>query len=77
MMSTNTIHSWWQQYREAVRCSNLREELRLLLYGGTGNEEATAQKLINVEKSIHPGELESWYLEKVIYNLRRQISAYW
>ena len=76
-MSTHTIQTWWQQYREAVRCSNLREELRLLLYGGSGNEEATVQKLIDVEKSIHPGQLESWYLDKVIYNLRRQFSAYW
>lgn len=74
-MSTHTIQSWWQQYREAVRCSNLREELRLL-YGGTGDKEATAQRLINLEKYIHPGESESWYLEKVIYNLRRRFSAY-
>lgn len=75
-MTTHTIQSWWQQYREAVRCSNLREELRLLLYGATGDEEGTAQRLIDVEKSSHPGESESWYLEKVIYNLRRRFSAY-
>ncbi len=75
-MTTHTIQSWWQQYREAVRCSNLREELRLLLYGATGDEEGTAQRLIDVEKSRHPGESESWYLEKVIYNLRRRFSAY-
>ena len=74
-MSTHTIQSWWQQYREAVRCSNLQEELRLLLYGGTGNEEVMAQRLIDVEKSIHPGESESWYLDRVIYNLRRRFSA--
>ena len=75
-MSTHTIQSWWQQYRETIRCSNLREELRLLLYGGTGDEEATAKRLIDVERSRHPGESESWYLDKVIYNLRKKFSAY-
>ena len=75
-MSTHTIQSWWQNHREKTRCSNLREELRLLLYGGTGDEEVMAQRLIDVEKSIHPGQLESWYLDKVIYNLRRRFSAY-
>ena len=75
-MTTHTIQSWWQQYREAIRCSNLREELRLLLYGGIGDEEVMAQRLIDVEKSIHPGQLESWYLDKVIYNLRRRFSAH-
>lgn len=72
----HTIQNWWQQYRETIRCSNLREELRLLLYGGTGDEEAIAKKLVDVEKSLHPGQLESWYLDKVIYNLRRRFSAY-
>lgn len=75
-MTTNTVQNWWQNRREQARCSNLREELRLLLYGGTGNEESIAKKLIDVEKSIHPGQLESWYLDKVIYNLRRRFSAY-
>ena len=75
-MSTHTVQNWWQNRREQARCSNLREELRLLLYGGTGNEESTAKKLIDVEKSKYPGQLESWYLDKVIYNLRRRFSAY-
>ena len=32
-MSTHTLKGWWKSRREAARCSNLREELRLLLYG--------------------------------------------
>ena len=42
-----------------------------MLYGATGNEEAQIQKLVNFEKYKHPGKSESWYLEKVIYSLRR------
>ena len=74
-MSTHTLKSWWQNRREQTRCSNLREELRLLLYGATGDEEGTAKRLIDSEKSRHPGQLESWYLDKVIYRLRRKCSA--
>ena len=70
-MSTRTLKSWWQNRREAVRCSELREELRLMLYGATGNEEAQIQKLVNFERAKHPGKMESWYLDKVIYSLRR------
>ena len=71
----NTFQDRWQQYREASKCFNLRRELWLLLYG-KGNEEALARMLIKAEKCIHPGELESWYLEKVIYKLRKRFTAY-
>ena len=70
-MFAHTLKSRWQKYREAVRCSNLREELRLLLYGSTGNEEATIQRLIIFERYRHPDKLESWYLDRVIDNIRR------
>ncbi|GAB4540964.1 MAG: hypothetical protein Tsb0014_32560 [Pleurocapsa sp.] len=70
-MSTHTLKSWWQNRREAARCSKLQEELRLMLYGATGNEEAQIQKLVNCEKYRHPGKSESWYLDKIIYSLRR------
>ena len=52
-MFGKTIQGCWQQYREATKCSNLRRELWLLLYG-EGNEEALAQMLIKIEKCIHP-----------------------
>ncbi len=72
MKTSRNLKSWWQQYRESVECSRLRQELRLLLYGEAGNEEDIAKKLIDFEKYAHPGELESWYLEKVIYDLRKR-----
>ncbi|MEM8719098.1 MAG: hypothetical protein AAGE84_07280 [Cyanobacteria bacterium P01_G01_bin.39] len=71
-MSSHTFQNWWQQYHEAVRCSNLREELSLLLYGHADNEEATIQRLIVLEQRKQPGKLESWYLDRVIDNLRRR-----
>lgn len=69
------IQGWWQQYREAARCSNLRRELWLMLYG-KGNEEELAETLVKSEKYAHPGKRESWYLERVIYNLRRRFTGY-
>ena len=75
MKISQNLKSWWQQYRESVECSRLRQELRLLLYGEAGNEEDIAKKLIDFEKYTHPGELESWYLEKVIYDLRKRSLA--
>ena len=64
-MSTQVVGSWWQQYREAVRCSKLDRELTSLV-----REEELAAKLIDREKNKHPGKLESWYLVKVIDKLR-------
>lgn len=60
--------SWWQQYREAMRRSRLYQELLILLH----DRQDTAQRLINLEKSKHPGRLESWYLNRVIYDLRSE-----
>ncbi|WP_041619480.1 hypothetical protein [Stanieria cyanosphaera] len=67
-MNTNTSKSWWQQYREAVRRSRLHQELLMLLHG----QQDQAQRLINLEKSKNPGHLETWYLNKVIYDLRKE-----
>ena len=72
-MISKNFHSWWEQYREAVKCSNLRQELWLLLYG-EGNEGEKIERLINQGKYEHPGESESWYLEKAIDNFRRRFS---
>lgn len=69
-MSRQNLKSWWQQYRESVKCSCLREELWLLLYGEAGNEEDIAKKLIDFEKYTHPGELESWYLAGLFHSRR-------
>lgn len=66
-MSSTKLDSWWQQYREAVRCSRLYEKLTLLLH----NEQDTVTRLVNIEKCKHPGKLESWYLNKIIYDLTK------
>lgn len=66
-MTTNILNKWWQRYREADRCDRLDRELLVLLHG----KHTTAQRLINLEKNLHPDRLESWYLDKVIYNLKR------
>ena len=64
-MISKDFPSWWQQYREAVRCSHLRQELWLLLYGQS-DELKKFDRLIDRDKYEHPGELESWYLERAI-----------
>lgn len=67
-MSHPILDGWWQQYREAQRASKLHHELLILLQG----QSETAKRLINLEKIKHPGQLESWYLDKVVYDLRRE-----
>ena len=66
-MTINILNSWWQQYREAERSNKLYHELLILLHGQTD----TAERLIDLEKNKYPGQIESWYLDKVIYDLRR------
>jgi hypothetical protein len=66
-MTTKILNSWWQQYREATHSNRLQHELLILVRG----QSDTAERLINLEKIKHPGQSESWYLDKVIYDLRR------
>lgn len=47
--------------------NKLRHELLLLLH----NQGETANRLISLEKRKTPGRPEQWYLEKVIYDLKR------
>lgn len=67
-MTTNIWNKWWQEYRESDRSNKLHHKLMLLLHGRAD----TAQQLVNLEKVKHPGQLGSWYLDKVIYNLERE-----
>jgi hypothetical protein len=66
-MTDNFLGTWWQQYREAKSCNRLYHELLILVRG----QSALAERLINLEKNKHPGQSESWYLDKVVYDLRR------
>ena len=67
-MKTNVIHKWWQGHRESNRFSKLRHELMILSHG----QSETMERLVNIEKIKHPNQPESWYLDKVIYDLRRE-----
>jgi hypothetical protein len=68
-MTTNILNSWWQQDREAARANKLHHELLILVHG----QSDTAKRLIDLERIKHPGQSESWYLDKVIYDLRREV----
>ena len=68
-MTNNIWHKWWQGYRESNRSNQLQHELMTLLH----DRSDTAQRLVNLEKVKHPDQLESWYLDKVIYDLKREI----
>ncbi|WP_036488501.1 hypothetical protein [Myxosarcina sp. GI1] len=63
----NIFNRWYQNYRQASVLSQLQRELFTLVHG----QKDTAQRLINLEKIKHPGHSQSWYLDKVIYDLRR------
>ncbi|GAB4551963.1 MAG: hypothetical protein Tsb0014_45980 [Pleurocapsa sp.] len=67
-MNTNILNTWWQQYREVNRSNKLYHDLMILVHG----QSNTAQRLIDLERIKHPGQSESWYLDKVIYDLRRE-----
>ena len=47
------------------RCKPLRRKLLNLVH------RDVAERLINSAKRQHPGKSQSWYLEKVIYDLQR------
>jgi hypothetical protein len=66
-MTTNILNRWRQKDREAGHCNQLHHELLILLHG----QSDTAERLINLEKVKHPGQSKSWYLDKVIYDLKR------
>ncbi len=67
-MTNNILNKWWQEYREADRSSKLHHELMTLVH----DRPDTAQRLVDLEKIKHPGQSESWYLDKVVYDLRRE-----
>jgi uncharacterized protein HemY len=54
-MTTKVLETWWQQYREVKYCNYLQNELLKLLHG----QFDAAKRLIELEKTRHPGQLES------------------
>lgn len=57
----------FQDWLEQSKCDALRREL----LGLVQQQEDVADRLIDNAKSQYPGNTESWYLEKVIYDLKR------
>ncbi|NES71938.1 MAG: hypothetical protein F6K24_45425 [Okeania sp. SIO2D1] len=55
----------WQQLQGSSQSHALRRELLNRVDSGT------AQRLINQAKLNTPGKSECWYLEKVLYDLKR------
>ena len=74
-MTTNIWNKWWQGYRQSVCAARqrhysnqLHQELMTLVH----NRSDTVQKLVNLQKVKHPGQSESWYLDKVIFELKKE-----
>lgn len=67
-MTINVWEKWWQKHRENERSKRLQRELMRLLH----NRSDIAQQSIARQKREHPGQPESWYLDKVIYDLERE-----
>ena len=65
-MTTNISNSWWESYREAVKSSKCYCELISLV----NNRQDIAQRMIDLEKAKNPGKAESWYISKIICDLR-------
>ena len=47
--------------------NSLQRQLMTIVHG----DRTTADRLVSYEKRRNPGKTEQWYLEKVIYDLRR------
>ena len=47
--------------------NHLQRQLMTIVHG----DRTTADRLVSYEKRRNPGKTEQWYLEKVIYDLRR------
>jgi hypothetical protein len=65
-MTANISNSWWESYRQVAKSSKWHRELISLV----NNRQDIAQKMIDVEKAKHPGKSESWYISKIICDLR-------
>jgi len=57
---------WYQQMSQNRQCAPLRKKLLKL-----ARSQDLAERLIDHEKRKNPGKPEHWYLEKIIYDLRR------
>ena len=67
------VYSWWRDYYKAVKCLILRAEIYLLLFDEVDEvEQSKIPRLINAQKFRYPDKSESWYLERVICDLRRK-----
>jgi hypothetical protein len=58
---------WWHQTCQEAKCANLRRELLRRLH----NRWDTAERLLALARHKYPGKPEYWYLEKVIFDLKR------
>lgn len=56
-----------RSYFTDPRNRQLQRELLKLLRG----EVDTAERLLQQQRRLHPGKSDRWYLEKVIYDLKR------
>ena len=74
-MSIYLNKNWWQNCFQATKCLILRWEIWLIVYEES-DEIATNKidRLVEREKYRYPGKSELWYLEKIIYDLRKRIS---
>ena len=57
-----SLKSCWQKNK----CDSLNRELMHIV-----RDRDTARRLVMSAKTNYPGKAEEWYLEKVIYDLRR------
>lgn len=66
-MIVNWFTHWSRSLHEATVRPKIWQELMTLVHG----QRDTAEPLISLAKHLHTGKSEIWYLEKVVYNLKR------
>ncbi|GBO51589.1 hypothetical protein APA_553 [Pseudanabaena sp. lw0831] len=63
----SNVWQWWQDLQEDIECAPLEQKLNELVK----RRWDVAERLLKAQKLRSPNQKRKWYLEKVIYDLKR------
>ena len=63
----SNARKWWQDLHEDIECAPLEQKLSELVK----KRLDVAERLLKSQKLRNPNQKRKWYLEKVIYDLKR------
>ncbi len=63
----SNLRKWWQDLQADIECAPLEQKLNELVK----RRWDVAERLLKSQKLRNPNQKRKWYLEKVIYDLKR------